>query len=72
MAGLGQLAGRHRGPDRLDADGDGSVTREEVAAGRHTLTWNGHDRDGRPLPSGQYLARLRVDGNTGTVTVLEV
>jgi hypothetical protein len=38
------------------------VTREEVAAGRHTLIWNGHDRDGRPLPSGQYLARLRVDG----------
>jgi hypothetical protein len=38
------------------------VSREEVAAGRHTMTWNGRDRDGRPLPSGQYVARLRVDG----------
>ena len=38
------------------------ITREEVSAGRHAVTWRGRDRDGRPLASGQYLARLSVQG----------
>jgi len=32
------------------------------AAGRHEAVWQGRDDDGRPVPSGVYLARLRVDG----------
>jgi hypothetical protein len=27
-------------------------------AGRHTLTWNGRGRDGRPQPSGTYLVQM--------------
>jgi len=32
------------------------------AAGRHEAVWQGRDDDGRAVPSGVYLARLRVDG----------
>lgn len=32
------------------------------AAGRHETVWQGRDDDGRSVPSGVYLARLRVDG----------
>lgn len=31
-------------------------------AGRYEAAWQGRDEDGRPMPSGVYLARLRVDG----------
>jgi hypothetical protein len=34
--------------------------------GRHTVTWNGTDAQGRQLPSGLWFARLV--GDTGTVT----
>jgi len=33
-----------------------------VAAGRHTLVWDGRDDLGRPLASGLYLCRLRAGG----------
>ncbi|HRX52498.1 MAG TPA: FlgD immunoglobulin-like domain containing protein [Candidatus Krumholzibacteria bacterium] len=33
-----------------------------LAAGRVELTWDGRDGDGRALPSGVYMARLRTDG----------
>lgn len=33
------------------------------AAGRHEAVWQGRDDDGRSMPSGVYLARLRVDGS---------
>jgi len=32
---------------------------ERLEFGRHSLTWNGRDGDGRPLPSGVYLLTLR-------------
>ncbi len=32
------------------------------AAGRHEAVWQGCDEAGRSMPSGVYLARLRVDG----------
>jgi hypothetical protein len=32
------------------------------ATGRHEAVWQGRDDDGRSVPSGVYLARLRVDG----------
>jgi hypothetical protein len=32
------------------------------AAGRHEAEWQGRDDAGRSVPSGVYLARLRVDG----------
>ena len=38
------------------------VERSEQPAGRHRFNWNGRDRDGHPLGSGHYLARLRVRG----------
>ena len=38
------------------------VLKEEVAAGEHVVAWNGRDGHGRNVASGQYLARLRVQG----------
>ena len=38
------------------------VNREENEAGRHIITWNGRDDQGRSLASGNYVAALRVKG----------
>jgi len=35
---------------------------EVLPAGAHAVTWRGLDDDGRPLPSGVYLARLKSGG----------
>jgi flagellar hook assembly protein FlgD len=40
-------------------------------AGAHSATWDGIDREGRDLPSGVYLARLRTpDGAASRKIVL--
>ena len=33
----------------------------EFAIGMHSVTWNGRDAAGRPLPSGTYLIRLMTE-----------
>ena len=35
-------------------------------AGRHSVSWDGCDDDGRPVESGVYLARLAVAGEVTT------
>lgn len=35
-----------------------------LPAGPHSATWRGRDDAGREMPSGVYLARLRLDGET--------
>jgi hypothetical protein len=49
------------------------LARGAFAAGRHTVTWTGEDRDGRPVASGVYLVRLHGAGldASGTVTVIK-
>jgi flagellar hook assembly protein FlgD len=42
----------------------GVVQRGALAAGRHTLSWDGRDRAGRPLASGMYVVRARHGGHT--------
>jgi len=37
-----------------------------ATAGRHTVRWNGHDRNDRPIPSGIYLCRLQTPSVTQT------
>jgi hypothetical protein len=39
-----------------------TLYREETEPGHRTITWHGRGALGEPLPSGQYLARLRVRG----------
>ncbi|MCC7141295.1 MAG: hypothetical protein IT349_04265, partial [Candidatus Eisenbacteria bacterium] len=34
------------------------------SAGEHTVIWDGRDQAGLPAPSGWYIARLNVDGDT--------
>ncbi|MGD8396186.1 MAG: FlgD immunoglobulin-like domain containing protein, partial [Candidatus Eiseniibacteriota bacterium] len=43
-----------------------------LAAGRHTIAWNGRDAGGDLVPSGVYVARLEVAWGveTGKVLVL--
>ncbi|MBD3221017.1 M6 family metalloprotease domain-containing protein, partial [bacterium] len=55
-----------RSPVRLDVYGlDGrlvaSLLREDRAAGRHHVVWQGRDGQGRPVASGTYLCRLRTE-----------
>ncbi len=42
------------------------LTQGSLEAGHHVVTWDGHDRAGRAVASGMYLARLWTDG--GVVT----
>jgi flagellar hook assembly protein FlgD len=39
-----------------------SVFREELAAGNHTIQWNGRDNNDQLLASGTYFATLNVRG----------
>ncbi len=39
-----------------------TVERAELAAGPHEVSWRGSDRLGHPVPSGRYIAELRVRG----------
>ena len=39
-----------------------TVMREESTPGPHVVTWTGRDRQGRPVTSGLYFARLSVRG----------
>ena len=38
---------------------------ESQKAGRHTVTWDGTDKTGRPLGGDLYICRMSVDGKTG-------
>jgi hypothetical protein len=42
----------------------------ELTATRHTVTWDGRDRDGRAAPSGVYLARVASDGAASTTRLV--
>jgi hypothetical protein len=41
--------------------------------GRHLVSWNGHNAEGRPLPAGIYLCRLDAGGRSDTrrITLLK-
>ena len=39
---------------------------EEIAAGQHTLQWNGHNSSGDPVPGGIYMVRLTTGQSTVT------
>jgi aminopeptidase N len=59
------------GPVRLELlDVTGRVVRRiaegSMAAGTHTLDWNGADASGHPVPAGVYWARLRAQGQERT------
>ncbi|MFB0515890.1 MAG: FlgD immunoglobulin-like domain containing protein [Candidatus Neomarinimicrobiota bacterium] len=41
-----------------------------VPAGSHSVVWHGRNQDGRPLPSGIYLARLATPGYTQSIKML--
>jgi hypothetical protein len=43
-----------------------NVVDREFGAGRHDVTWNGRDADGRPVPAGIYFYRLEAGGSTST------
>lgn len=41
-------------------------------AGRHSVTWNGRDRNGRQAASGVYLVLLRIEGDARARKILLV
>ena len=40
-----------------------TVVDSRQSAGAYTVSWNGRDKQGRPVPSGVYLCRLEVRGS---------
>lgn len=47
------------------------LVNDKIKAGTHSIVWNGSDEDGKPVPSGVYLYRLKADDNTA-VKKLEI
>jgi hypothetical protein len=45
---------------------------QPMPPGRNALEWDGHDRDGKPCPSGIYLICVQAHGRTATKTVMVV
>ena len=43
-----------------------------LAAGRHSFTWNGRDRQGRVLPAGLYLVRANSNGSESVRRIVRV
>jgi flagellar hook assembly protein FlgD len=41
------------------------VDGERQSAGRHTVVWDGTDKNGKPLGGDLYISRMSVDGKTG-------
>jgi hypothetical protein len=64
----GVRASIHDLQGRLVAD----LVAGQQPAGPHTLTWDGTDQDGRPLPTGSYLLRLESGGLRRTAKLLMV
>jgi hypothetical protein len=56
------LAGR-----TVDVVHDGAL-----AAGRHSFTWSGRDRQGRTLPAGLYLVRANANGSGSVRRIVRV
>ena len=46
-----------------------TVVQDDVTAGAHVISWNGCDLADRPLASGVYFARLRVQTPQGERTL---
>jgi hypothetical protein len=49
-----------------------SVRQGRLAAGRHTLAWNGRDAAGQPLAPGVYLARVSGAERSSTTRFVRV
>lgn len=64
----------HSGPLHWDVfDLAGRRVRSEartLAAGEHTLVWDGRDGEGRKVAPGLYLVRWRADGASGTARLV--
>ena len=45
---------------------------ETLAAGTHTIHWDGHDGSGRSVASGMYLAKLQAAGAIDTQRLVVV
>jgi len=43
-----------------------------LASGQETLSWNGKDKDGNPLPNGSYLVWIAKEDGKGKTTVAQI
>ncbi len=49
-----------------------TLVSQSLAAGYHTVQWNGTDAQGQPMPAGVYLVRLKASGSDQSLKVLLV
>ena len=52
--------------------GQASVTAPQTASGEVSFSWDGRDGQGKMVPPGAYLCRVRVDADQGSVERLQV
>ena len=48
------------------------IPRTAYPAGRHGLSWDGHNSDGRPVPSGIYFYRLEAGEQRATRKIVRL
>lgn len=49
-----------------------TLARGTHPAGRHSLTWDGRDDTGRPLPAGLYMVRMTAEGYQGRMKLVRM
>jgi flagellar hook assembly protein FlgD len=44
-----------------------SLVSGRLEAGKQSIVWNGRDQQNRPVSSGMYVARLKMEGHVETL-----
>ncbi len=58
-------------PGKMEPDVMGSISSATRSAGKYTLTWDGLDEQGKPVPSGKYTIYIEAAREHGTYQLIK-